>query len=748
MIEFADRFWLLLLPVAVAALVLLLLADRRGRRAAIRRFASDRLVARLLASYSPIRKRLKNTLLVLATALLFTALARPQWGHTWTESRSRGIDIVFALDSSRSMLARDIKPNRLIRARLAIEDFVNRLDGDRIGLVAFSGSAFLQCPLTLDYDAFFQSLDAVDTNVISEGGTDLAAALEEAEAAFASENNFKIVVLITDGEDLEGSGIAQAREAEENGVTVYSVGVGTAAGAPIPMRTRTGGIEYVRDRDGQVVQSSLDPDTLQTIAEETGGFYVELGPTGYGLEQVLEAGVGSIPEEEISSELQRTAIERFQWPLAAAFFLLIIEPLIGTRRTRFRRRGATTLLATLCAVSVASAPNPLMADSEGSSQPQKPSASHFSRTLAENPGDPVAQFNRGTELYQEGDYKEAAKRFTEALRLSEDFTLQADAFHNLGNTRFQEGLAPVRDTDPAGVTAAAKDVVRNNEPPMRAGESVLQAARAGHTPQQQQIQSTIQALRERENATATGIEETKTALATENTTRQLWRRSLNDFESALELSPEHDDARHNLGFVKEKTADLSAAIREQELLEKKQEDHLRRIRDLIEELEKLLEQQENQQDQQSEDRSGKNDDESPSENEPEPRSETGEDNTETSPEQGDREEDANRSQQPAGQEDELAEKASATETTDGTEEAEQQEPHTLDEEEAEKLGAERAAATAEEGEPEGGEEVVIGVMSTEDAARLLDSLKNSERKLPFAGSGSEGAADSNDGKDW
>lgn len=844
MIEFADSLWLYLIPVPILLLLLLFWIDRRGRRASIRRFASGRLISDLLDSYSPTRKRLKNALLLLSAVLLFLSLARPQWGHTWSESQSRGIDLVFALDSSRSMLANDIKPNRLIRAKLAIEDFVNQLEGDRIGLVAFSGSAFLQCPLTLDYDAFFQSLDAIDTNVISAGGTDIAAALQEAEAAFSSDNNFKILILITDGEDLEGSGVEQARKAAENGVTVYTVGVGTAEGSPIPVRTRTGAVQYVRDANGQVVQSRLDPETLESIAEETGGFYVNLGPTGYGLEQVLEAGVGSIPEEEISSTLQRTAIERYQWPLAAALFLLVIEPLIGTRRFKWRlgrTPGGSALLVMGIMTSLSVLPHHLEAGLPGGKalgiaastviaqsfaggevereEASAPPDSPFARAVIEDPLDPIAHFNRGTELYEEQQYGLAAERFTEALRQSQDFRLQSDAFYNLGNTRFREGASGLSEQKPERVTAEAANVVQENRTAMRQGEQLLGIAQSGQNPPPQQVQGTIQLLQQREEETTRGIADLETSLSSENATRSLWQRSINDFESALELKRDHDDARYNLDFVKKQTADLTAEISRQEELAETQATQKERIRELIEKLRELLEDQQNQQDQQDQQnqqdqdqQQGQNDqnqnqsqsNESPSDQQSSqdqnqqsgdsPQQESGQendtqrdsrqpqDNQEGRNDQGEESDDQETGEDDsrAGEEETEAEPSSTDETEDSAdqdspEEAAGQEsrPEGADtgnpeeedgngpDEESIKLGEEQAAQMAREREQEGentgvaegdegepGEEIVLGVMSPEDAARLLDSLKNEERKLPFAGTGSEGATSSGNRRNW
>jgi|GEM_PF-75179 len=829
MIEFADKLWLYLLPVAVVLLLLLFQVDRRGRRANIRRFASERLVQDLLQSYSPTRKRLKNLLLLLGVCFLFLSLARPQWGHTWTESRSRGIDIVFALDTSRSMLARDIKPNRLIRAKLAIEDFVNRLDGDRIGLVAFSGSAFLQCPLTLDYDAFFQSLDAVDTNVISAGGTDLSAAIREAESAFSVENNFKIVVLITDGEDLEESGIAEAARAAEDGLTVYAVGVGTAEGSPIPVRTRTGQIEYVRDSNGQIVQSRLDDTTLTEIADSTGGFYVPLGATGFGLEQVLEAGIGSIPEEEISSELQRTAIERFQWPLGIALFFFAMEPLIGTRRgwrlrPAKRASGAVSMLFALALFTgfpqavpaqtpedlsdseEATPPAENVTDSEAATTVETEPLSRFQRIVQANPLDPVAHYNRGTELYENREYTEATKSFTNALRLFEDITLQADTFYNLGNTRYQEGLQAFAGEPPSTVTEKATTVSGENFQPMQTGQQLLEAAKT-QPPPQQQIQQAIGALEQRKKSTEESIESLSSSMAGATTVKSLWQLSINDFESALELTPDHDDARHNLDFVKKQTAGLSAQIAAQKQLQARQEQESNEMDRLIEELKKLLEEQQDQnqenqdqedpqedqeqqqneeqqqdqqnseQDQQDQQQSGESgegseEQENQDPNQQEQQQSADQQEQEPSTEQEERdssEEEAGES----GTEEEQSSEPEETESTDpgeegseteesqgedsqteesGGEEGDESETMELSEEQANEVADDLAAAAEASGEeaPEGveGEEVVIGVMSSEDAARLLDSLKKGERKLPFAGSGTEGSPDTNNRQNW
>ena len=208
------------LYAGVLALILICAAyiwGERRRKRLLSEFASAKLLPELSQTVSPTKVLLKKILFALGVFAIFVALARPQWGYRWEESKSRGIDIIFAIDTSKSMLAEDVKPSRLERAKLSVLDLLNVLDGDRIGIVAFSGQAFLQCPLTLDYDAFRMSLEALDTNVIQRGGTNIAAAITEAEIAFAKTSNKKVIVLISDGEELESSAVAKAKQAAEDG---------------------------------------------------------------------------------------------------------------------------------------------------------------------------------------------------------------------------------------------------------------------------------------------------------------------------------------------------------------------------------------------------------------------------------------------------------------------------------------------------------------------------------------------------
>jgi len=212
--KFAQPLWLVAGLIACAALVWRYRRFDAQQRNELAKFASASLIAQLTASVSPARRQFKRVLVIAGVACVAIALARPLVGFRWEETKRKGLDVMIAVDTSKSMLAQDVKPDRLTRAKMAVEDLLGKMDGDRVGLVAFAGSSFLQCPLTLDYDAFHQSLDALDTKIIPRGGTDIAAAIHETEAALEGNgNNERILVLLTDGEDLEGSALDAARAA-------------------------------------------------------------------------------------------------------------------------------------------------------------------------------------------------------------------------------------------------------------------------------------------------------------------------------------------------------------------------------------------------------------------------------------------------------------------------------------------------------------------------------------------------------
>jgi len=329
--HFAEPRWLWLAMVAPVLLSWLHWHAARARRAELARMVAPHFARELTASHSPARRHFKNGLLLAALALVGIALARPQWGSVETGNTMLGEDVVFVLDCSRSMLATDVQPDRLDRAKYAIQDFVQRYGRGRVGLVAFAGSAFTECPLTFDYDAFDETLQAMDDKTIPDPGTDIGRALDEAYHAMDKNSRRKLIVLLTDGEDLEKSGVAEAKSLATNGVVVFTIGVGTPAGKEIQFVNSAGQKVFVQDAQGNVVRSRLDEATLREIAEATGGEYYPLGPAGDGLMQVRSA-VHALDTIGSAGHPAPDGVDRFHVPIALALILIVAESLIGTRR--------------------------------------------------------------------------------------------------------------------------------------------------------------------------------------------------------------------------------------------------------------------------------------------------------------------------------------------------------------------------------------------------------------------------------
>ncbi len=277
-LTFGAPLWLWWL-LAVPALGALYFWSHLRSRSLVERIVAPRLRVRLAGSVSVVRRTAKAALVLSAFALAVAALAQPRYGFIQREVKQKGRDIIVAVDTSKSMLATDIAPTRLARAKLLTQDLVRLLKGDRVGLVAFAGSAFLQAPLTLDYSAVINALDELDTNVIPKGGTNIAAAIDTAEQAFGkAEGQTRALVILTDGEELDADGTAAAKKALEQGIRIFTVGIGSAEGPLIPFRSEDGRQAFVRDVSGTPVQSKLDQARLQEIAKETGWFFIPIGP--------------------------------------------------------------------------------------------------------------------------------------------------------------------------------------------------------------------------------------------------------------------------------------------------------------------------------------------------------------------------------------------------------------------------------------------------------------------------------------
>ncbi|WP_417909697.1 VWA domain-containing protein [Candidatus Electronema sp. PJ] len=503
--SFVQPFWLLVGLLACCAAALFISFSTFRRRQKLAQFAAPQLLPILTANVSQARRRLKAALFVLGLACLFLALARPQWGNRWIEVRRKGIDILIGFDVSKSMLAPDIKPSRLQRAKLAVRDFTARLHGDRIGLLPFAGTSFLSCPLTTDYDAFNASLDALDTNTIPKGGTNIGRAIEDAGQVLAGELNYKILILITDGEDLSQDALKAAAVAKQEKMLIYTVGVGTPQGELIPLPDPGNGAEkFIKNEQGEFVTSKLDEKTLLALAETTGGMYVPLGSMGQGLDAIYERKLALIPKEEQAQRKKKVAVERFQWPLAAAVFLFSMEFLLIGRRRKLhlpfiftagrRKKQQTAAVLLLCALCSTLAQADQGSDLYQAKQYEQ-AAQFYQDALAKDRSNPTLHFNLGAALHKQGKYDEAVAEFNQALQ-TDDLTLQAKSYFNRGISHYQAGTA----------------------------------AEAAH------LEQAIQQLR--------------------------WAKHA--FESVLKLKPKDNQARLNLETVKKKLAELEQKQKEQQ----------------------------------------------------------------------------------------------------------------------------------------------------------------------------------------
>jgi len=319
--------------VAVPVLTLLLAWAHRARRRALAEFAAAPLAERLTRNVRPVARRWKLVLLVACVLCAGLALAQPRWGFEWRQVKRNGVDVFVLLDVSKSMLTEDVRPNRLGQAKFAVEDLLTKLQGDRVGLIAFAGTAFVQCPLTVDYEAFRLALREADPRIIPRGGTAIAAALRTALKAFeAGEGHDRALVIITDGEATEGETLAAADEVAKAGVRIYAIGVGSVEGELIPLREDGKGMEFLKDRDGKVVKSRLDEETLQQLALKTQGIYVRSAAGDFGMETVYEKGIGQLQRKAYEERLQKKYFERFQWPLGIGLVCLVLEMFISDRR--------------------------------------------------------------------------------------------------------------------------------------------------------------------------------------------------------------------------------------------------------------------------------------------------------------------------------------------------------------------------------------------------------------------------------
>ena len=458
-----DWFWgLLAIPALIALFVN---AEHRGGER-LRAFVSAKLLPQLAGTVNRPRRVFRFGLQLLGLALAIVSLAQPRWGYTFEDVKRKGLDLLIAVDTSRSMLSNDVQPNRIERVKLTAHDLIGELQGDRVGLIAFAGRAFLQAPLTIDYDAALESINDLDTKTIPEGGTNISDAITLAVQTFGkSAMGNRALIIFTDGEELSGDAVKAAKAAADVGIRIFTVGVGTPQGSLIPVGGDEGGTAFVKDPAGQVVKSKLDEKRLGEIAEAAGGFYLHLENGPRTMQQLYAEGLGKMQAADIDARLSRKAIERYEWPLGAALIALTLSILIGERK-RVRKPtpirapakiavAATALTIMFCSFALGAAPG-LDAYHDGNFND---AYQQFQETLKTHPQSRVEdklQFDSGAAAYKMKDYGKALESFSQAL-LTPDAGLQSKSHYNLGNALYQRGEEEKSDEKKLGNWTNALD---------------------------------------------------------------------------------------------------------------------------------------------------------------------------------------------------------------------------------------------------------------------------------------------------
>jgi len=326
-----EYLWgLLIIPL----LTLFFIWSRIARRRALRKFGQKNILSHLMPFSSKNRPRFKFLILMLALAFFIAGIARPQFGSKLKTVKREGVELVIALDVSNSMMAEDIQPNRLERAKRAISRLVDRLKDDKIGLIVFAGDAYTQLPITSDYNSAKLFLNSVNTQIVPKQGTAIGAAIDLARRSFTPNGEAnKAIVIITDGENHEDNAISSAEAAVEEGIIVHTIGMGLPSGSPIPV-LRGGQTDYLKDRDGKVVVTKLNEQMLEQISAAGEGIYVRANNAQVGLNALFDE-INKMEKQEMESKTYSEYDDQFQWFFAVGLFLLLLEFVILERKNRY-----------------------------------------------------------------------------------------------------------------------------------------------------------------------------------------------------------------------------------------------------------------------------------------------------------------------------------------------------------------------------------------------------------------------------
>ncbi|MBR7157502.1 MAG: VWA domain-containing protein, partial [Bacteroidales bacterium] len=448
MIQFATPQYLLLIFV-IPFFFILYAIYRRGRRKKIAALGDPAMMDRLMPTRSRYKGWVKITLFSIAWFFFMIGLARPQMGARLKESDRKGAEIMIALDVSNSMLAQDYSPNRLERAKLAISRLVDKLQGDRIGLIVFAGQSFVQLPITTDYVSAKIFLNSINTESVPVQGTALGEAIETAMRSFSvqgqmGENN-KAIILITDGENHEDDPVAAAKSAAEEGIRVFCIGVGSPEGKPIPMDG-----DLLKDKDGNIVVTKLDEKILEEVAVAGNGAYVKAGSAEFGLNPIIDQ-LRELQEEQFKSQVFEDFDEQYMYFFAIALVFLLLEFLIGNRKMK-KNFFAVVMIMLLSGYQMygqVDRKEVRRGNRVFEKENYKEAEVEYRKALIKDSVSVAANYNLGNTLYRMDDAVNAQKNYSAVVdsvgklplnidwkegRVENKNSAPADAYHNLGNS--------------------------------------------------------------------------------------------------------------------------------------------------------------------------------------------------------------------------------------------------------------------------------------------------------------------------
>jgi len=457
---FSEPIVLLSLPIVLGLLILIFGRSRKEATRRLDTLVAPKLLARLAPHRSAKKEWIKFSLFCGAIAFFLLALSGPQWGSKKRTITPNGIDILIAVDLSKSMLAQDIRPNRLERVKLTLNNSLEKVRGDRLGLIAFSGSAFLQCPLTLDHQAFSKTVNDLEVGLLPRLGTDLSGPIREASYSFSKEDTDKFLILLSDGEDLEGMGLKQAKVAAQEGIKIFTIGIGSEDGTRIPLNP-VGQIarNFLKSPTGEDVLTRLDEGSLRDIAQTTGGQYYKLGPTGEGLAYVFEKlqSIGQQKRrEQLSTELP---IDRYQVFVIFGLLFLLFDTLSSPTKKVLSSPANSCIMLLLLMISgcsqsdnVKRAEEALIAGKPGQASILYQTEIDLARQAEKEP-DPRLILNGGLAYFESGDWAKAEPLLEEVLDVSDQPEVQSIALNTLGNLHYRRANLAL---DGQNVSAARK----------------------------------------------------------------------------------------------------------------------------------------------------------------------------------------------------------------------------------------------------------------------------------------------------